>query len=96
MKININVPLLDAEGVALPDFKDGVRGAITYSLLTLLEGDDKLSGEDKNKNFLLWWEKIKDKEEVDLTAEEIVLIKKRVGIPFSSLIVGQIYKVFNV
>lgn len=67
----------------------------TNALLATFQDEPQLSGEDK----LLRWElavKIKNTPDpIELTAEEISLIKKLVGKAYSPMIVGQTWKILE-
>lgn len=102
MKVNLTDNILNSEGTVFKTpntFGDMVNmtigKAIGQALLNHLPGDESLSGEDKAMNYTIWYDKIKDQKQADFTPEEIVNIKKRVGIGFPALVVGQIYAKFK-
>lgn len=67
----------------------------TNALLTSFEDERDLQGDEKYKRFKLA-DKINTADaEVELSAEEIGLIKKMVGKGYGALFVGQIYDLFE-
>jgi len=98
MKIDLNVQLLDIEGQPLKGEGDKiptVGTAITQSLLSPLKGDEALDGAKKAEMFNIWFDKVKDKKEADFKAEEVVLIKERIGKAYHQLVVGQMFKILD-
>lgn len=98
MLIKVETPLRNMDGQVMKDNVDGqavdatLRMAMVNSILSPVE---KESGMDKVKKFNLA-ERIHDAvDNVDLTVEEISLIKERVGVVFPSLIVGQVWKLLE-
>lgn len=67
---------------------------ITKALLTEFKGEEE-KVEGKGERFTLWYEKIKDKKTAELTLEEGVMIKERVGKLFGAIIYGQIAMVIK-
>lgn len=95
MKIDVNQTLKTMNGQVMKD-DDGtgqivdatLRMAMVNAILSPIE---KESGMDKVKKFNLA-KKIHDAEsEVDLTVEEVSLIKERIGEVFPAIIVGQVF-----
>lgn len=68
---------------------------ITTALLSPMEGDDKISGQEKADLFNLWFDKVKDAKEADLTSEDKVLIKERVGKAYAQIVVGQVFRILK-
>ena len=72
-----------------------VRGVVIEALLATFNDETHLSGEEKLKR----WElasKIKNTADpVELTAEEITLIKKLVGKAYGPLVVGRTWKILE-
>lgn len=64
------------------------------SLLAVFEDERNLSGEEKVKRYELAL-KISGNEIVDLKAEDIALIKKLITKGYSSLVVGQAWKMIE-
>lgn len=89
--------LKDLEGNVLkdPDGKQGtVFGVIIDALLTPQRGEESLPGEEKLKR----WElarKIHGKFDVDLSLDELTLIKTLVGKAFGPVVVGQVWSLLE-
>lgn len=95
MKIDMSQQLrgLDGKPVLVKDGEESVpmklSNVCVNALLTATEGDKKQSGEDKFKNYHLA-QKLHEKSEVELEAEEVAKLKERVSKVFPSpLVVGQ-------
>ncbi len=98
MKLDLTKGLVNVNGDILktPTGEVATVGlTITQSLLTELNGDEKLEGVKKAELFNLWFDKIKDKKEADFKPEEVVLIKERIGKAYGMLVVGQMYKLLD-
>ena len=65
------------------------------ALDAIYENERNLEGEEKHKRGILADRIYLAKEPIDLTAEEISLIKKLIGKGFSPLIVSQSYKILE-
>lgn len=92
--IKLNQTFIDRDGKVL--MKDEVNevpltlnDVVTSALLNTVEGDDKLPGTKKAELFSIWFDKVKDKEVLDVTTEEKASIKERIGKAYFQLIVGQ-------
>ena len=105
MKIKLNQPLLALDGETVMKDSAGedmsLKDAIVGALMTDLPNNpnmpqEHVSGEDKNKNFLLA-NKIYncEKETIDLKAEQIVEIKKQVGKVWGTSIVGRVFSMLD-
>jgi hypothetical protein len=98
MLVNVNQVLKTLDGQTMKD-NDGkgnaidatVKMAIVNAVLSPVERE---SGIDKVKKFNLA-QKIYGSDEIDLTAEEISLIKERVGDTFAPIIVGQVWNILE-
>lgn len=94
MKIDMSQQLrgLDGKPVSIKDGGENVpmklSNVCVNALLTPLEEDKKQSGEDKFKNYQLS-QKIYEKGEVELEAQDIAKVKERVGKCFGPLVSGQ-------
>jgi hypothetical protein len=64
------------------------------ALFATFEDEKNLSGDEKAKRFVLAT-KIYGADFVDLSPEDVVVLKKLVGKAFSALIVGQAYQMFD-
>jgi hypothetical protein len=61
------------------------------ALLTPMQDEQNLSGEEKAKRYVLATRIYSNKTDVDLETDEISLIKRLIGKLFGPLIVGQAY-----
>lgn len=98
MKINVDEMLKTLDGKTMMD-NDGKGNAIEASLKTLLVNavlapvkEDK--GVDKVRKYELA-KMIFKGGEVDLTPEDIILIKKQVGDNFAPIVVGQVFEMLS-
>jgi len=97
MKIKIDVALKGVDGVETLKTDNGrnltLRDVCINSVLTPLEGDDEKKKLEKYDVF----KKIRDakEKEIDLTAEEIVLIKRAIGKVNSTIVVGQCFELLE-
>lgn len=92
MKVDLTKVLFneDGENFKKEGGKDWTFGQLfATALLNELVGAEA-TPEDKGKRFTLWYEKIKDKKEAELSLEEQVMIKERVGKMFPAIVYGQI------
>ena len=96
MKIDFNTKIKNLDGTAIKNKKKDLtaRYFATEALLALADTEKNLSGEEKFKRGQLA-EKIYMKDVVDLTVEEISLVKKMVGKVFNSLVVLRMYKILE-
>ena len=94
MKRNFNTTIRNINGEEMPDSAGKpvpMRDACLSALLVPQEGDDKLDGVRKCDLVTLAF-KINKDEEVDLSAEDIVLLKQRiVKVPYNTHMV--VYRV---
>jgi len=98
MKFNVNEVLKALNGQTLKDV-DANGESIDATLKTaivnaLLAPVQKESGVDKVKKYELATRVYKN-DEVELTAEEISLIKKCVGENFAPIVVGQVFNILE-
>ena len=98
MKINVDEKLKTLDGQTMMD-NDGKGNAVEASLKTLLvnavlapANEDK--GVDKVRKYELA-KMIFKGGEVDLTPEDIILIKEQVGNNFAPIVVGQCYEMLS-
>lgn len=80
------VPLL-AE-VTKPEYSKTLKDVITESLL-FEKPNSQLTPEDKSKRYSLWYRVNKEEKSIDLSAEEILLIKECIANLQPILIMGQ-------
>lgn len=98
MKVKVNQKLVALNGNVLKD-NDGQGNVIDATLKTaivngLLAPVQKESGVDKVKKYELAL-RIYKNDEVELSAEDIVLIKKCVGENFAPIVVGQVWELLE-
>lgn len=67
---------------------------VCVNALCLTSAEEKVDGVEKFARYKLA-EKISENDEIKLSADDIVLLKKVVGTFYSPLIVGQIYKILG-
>jgi len=101
MKLKTEVVLTNLSGEALKDTNtkgEAVDATLEMCLINALlapMGQGKTeAGTEKLKKFNLA-KKINDNKEVDLSADDIVLLKNRVGEVYPPLIVGQVYELLG-
>lgn len=71
-----------------------LKDIVIPALLNRLDGEGHTSGEEKFKHYQLA-ERIIAGGQVDLTPEEVVLVKERVGLGYGADVVGPAYKLLN-
>lgn len=94
MQVNLNKAILDIEGKPIRDGEEelNVRKCLVGSLLNSPDGQ-QIEGQEKQKRFALALRLQNQKDEnINLTAEQIVLLKKVVGHSFAPLLVGRLYE----
>jgi hypothetical protein len=99
MKVNFNLQLCDLNGQ--PYRKNDVektamtlKDATQEALFSILEADRNDSGAAKYARFQIA-QKVHGGGEVDLTPEEIAVIKARIGDAFGAAVVGPAFKILN-
>ena len=90
--VNVDAPILDIDGKPVPDLV--AKKIMVDALLVSLEEDQRLPGEQKIKNFVLA-QRISVGGHVDLTAEEVSLVKARVAKAFNVLATGRIWELLD-
>lgn len=96
MIIDMNATINDLKNQ--PVIGDGnkpvlLRDVVQGALLATLKNDENISGVKKAKFFSLAM--LCNQDEVDLKADDIVLIKERVGIAATPLAVGRAYELLD-
>jgi len=98
---NLSAPILDLAGSPMLDEQgsDGpvvatVAKACVTALTATLPGEGQLSGEEKFKRFLLA-QRIVGTPDLDLAAEDIVLLKRLIGTAYPPLVVGRVWEVLD-
>ena len=98
MKLTAEITDLDNKPINEGDGADAktvtLGGLLLRCLLLPLRGDDSLTGDQKVKVAMLA-HKIHGKEDADLTAEEVTLLKDRSGKAFTPLIVMRIWALID-
>ena len=98
MLVNVSKTLKAISGETMKDVVDGnaidatMKMVIVNAILSPVKDE---SGVDKVKKYELA-KKVYASDEVELTAEEISLIKERVGEGFAPIVVGQIFELLKV
>lgn len=95
MLVNLNVPLLDIHNQ--PVVEKGVevsaKAVVVTALLAAFSDEAGLSVAEKVQRFALAVRLQNASAEVDVSLEDLVLIKKLVGKAYSPLIVGRVYEI---
>ena len=93
MKINFQQEILGMDGKPLKDEKDAslLLENIAVNALLAATQDDKADGVAKAKRFALAMKINNVTEPVEVTAEEITMIKDLVGKVYMTLVVGRAY-----
>jgi len=108
VKVPITSTLHDIEGIPLRDAAirdtDGkvlrperdftLRKACTEALQALNLNGDSPDGEERFKRYQLAL-KVMSSEEPDLTADEIVKLKRLIGLAFGAIVVGRAYEILD-
>ena len=97
MKVNFATVLtgLDGEPIKTPPVGTGEPGVLTLADAAKNALMNIEQGEDGAAKFKCWELAMKANGEVELTAEEAALIKKKIGNIYSPLVVGPAYKLLN-
>jgi len=98
MKIDVTRVLTNMDGQIMKDMVDGEAVDATLRMVAvnaILSPVQKESGMDKVKKYELAKRIHVATDEVELSAEDISLIKERVGEVFPALIVGQVFKILE-
>ena len=96
MKIDFSKVLVTLDGSNLMENGQGITiGSVCYTALLTMMPDDKTSGEEKIKRFMLATAIYAAKESLDLPIEDIVKIKKLVGELCTPIVVAQVWPVLD-
>lgn len=96
MKVNFSQPLKNLNGDSLKDDKDvaiPLGTVCTNALMMTIQGD-KADGVEKVKRYDLAT-RIHSGGEVEVSVEDVALIKKMIGEGYGALVVGQAYKMLE-
>lgn len=98
MKLNLTAPITDHFGKALesPEGPVTIRTILLQALDMPLPSEQArpLSAEQKIKNFRLA-QQLVGADEVSLTAEDVSLLKARIGEGFTTLVVGRAFELLD-
>ena len=97
MKANVMVKFVTLDGVDMSRMVDGKERDVLLRDVcenALLEDDRGSDGGEKMKRFKLA-EKIHLYEDVNLSAEDVTLLKELIGKLYGPLVVGQAYKILD-
>ena len=97
MKVNLNAEISDLSGVPVKGPSGELvtlRSVSIEALLTPLRGDENSTGSEKAKCFMLA-SKISNPDCDNISAEDVVLIKDRIGRGFPALVVGRSYELLD-
>ena len=89
MKVNLTAVLKDDKGIEVED--GSLKTLLVNALFSNLKGDETLDGKKKYEMYTLSKKISEAEEEVELSAEEITLLKDRVGKAYVVLFMGQIW-----
>ena len=96
MKVNFSAEITDLRGNPVKDGDENLTlGAVACSaMLAVMSTDQNLPSAEKVRMFRLA-QKAADGGEVEVTAEDVVLLKDRIGTLYGALIVGRVYDLVN-
>lgn len=96
MKVNLSEILADADGIARPG---GVPLQVfaTRACFEAVNGDEKLSGDEKMKAHALGRKLMAAEDVIDLPVEEVAMLKQRIGNhqAFGPLVVGSAWAILD-
>jgi len=98
MKVNINQKLKNLEGAQLKNETGkemDLRETMLQALLSMVEGDDRMSGSDKVKIWVLSQKIHGSNGELEIDVEDVALIKERIGKLFMPMVVGQAWEMIG-
>jgi len=92
--MDLTKPLTDLEGNA---FADGAtyKTVLLGALLNVLRGDETLTGEQKFKLYALSMKINDTAADCKIAAEDVVLLKDRVGRAYPPLVVGRVFALLD-
>lgn len=93
MKRNLDLPILQLDGQPFKD--DPTLGTVCFLAVTgSLPNDERQDGAQKMRLYGLA-QKVHGGGVVDLTAEDVALLKERIGRAFTVLVVGRAYELLE-
>ncbi len=96
MTLDVTQVLVGLDGAAMMDGENAVtlRPICVNALMAVLEADKGMTGEDKVKIWVLAG-KIQKEDKLVLVAEDVALLKKRIGAAYGPAIVGPAFLLLN-
>lgn len=95
-QIDFSKPITNLDGQPLEEGKGGTLGGACLNVLTnQLVGDERMPGEQKAKFFELAVAIHGAKEPLDLSVEDVALLKERVGRAYPPIIVGRAWAMLD-
>lgn len=100
MKIDMTTVLLALDGKPIPigpgedSLNSTLRTIVENALLSPLRGDENVTGAKKAEMFILAM-RAHTEDQCDMKAEEITMVKERIGRAFPPLIVGRAYEILD-
>lgn len=98
MKINFNQEIKTIEGESIAYGKltiTTLKDVTLQALLAVLQDEQNLGGEEKAKRWLLAMRIYSNQEDIDLMAEDVVIIKRLIGKAYGPLFVGQAWEMLE-
>ena len=95
MKRNFNQELTTFSGEKMKSVDGSTATAKSVIIDALLADDRQLSGTDKMKHFALAEKIHKSDDSVELSTEDLTIIKGAVGKIFAPMVVGQVYRIIE-
>lgn len=98
MKVNLTTVMLDENGVPFMEQRgeDKITLTLAHVVKRALLAPNKDDGvTKKEEKYELWLKIVVNKTEVELSAEELTLIKKCIGDTFFQIIVGQAHRLLE-
>jgi hypothetical protein len=92
-KYKLDAPITDLEDKPFPG-GETLRTVLLGACLNTLRADELMDAKQKVTLYLLS-KKIAEKGDVELTSDDIVLLKDRVGKAYNPLVVGRVYEVLD-
>lgn len=93
MKTKLDTPITDLDDKPFPDGAT-LRTVLLGACLNTLRADELMDAQQKVKLYLLS-KKISEKGDAELTTDDVVLLKERVGKAYNPLVVGRVYEILD-